>query len=117
EISASDADEEEDEEAAAAEAAANLAQLRVDALERFAVITDLFTKLGKAYDKYGYRSRQYDKLQAGISDELMKFRFSAKQVDALCDTMRALVEEVRRSERAIQDLCVTKGKMPRPHFI
>src|SRR5450830_1633969 len=116
-ISANDIDEEEDEEAAAAAAAANLAQLRADALARFAVITDLFTKLGKAYDKYGYRSKQYDKLQAGISDQLMKFRFSAKQVDALCDTMRGLVEEVRRSERSIQEMCVTKGKMLRPHFI
>ena len=112
-----DSDEEEDEEAAAAAAAANLAQLRADALERFAAIADLFTKMGKAYDKYGYRSKQYDKLQAGISDELMKFRFTAKQVDALCDTMRGLVEEVRRSERAIQDMCVTKSKMPRAHFI
>ncbi len=110
-------DEEEDEEAAAAAAAANLAQLRADALERFAVITDLFIKLGKAYEKYGYRSKQYDKLQNGISDELMKFRFTAKQVDALCDTMRGLVEEVRRSERSIQDMCVTKGRMPRTHFI
>ncbi|MEO8342894.1 MAG: RNA polymerase sigma factor RpoD [Gallionella sp.] len=117
-ISAADAvEEEEDEEAAAAAAAANLAQLRADALARFAVITELFNKLGKVYDKYGYRSKQYDKLQAGISDELMKFRFSAKQVDALCDTMRGLVEEVRRSERSIQEMCVTKGKMPRPHFI
>jgi len=114
---AHDTDEEEDEEAAAAAAAANLAQLRADALARFAVISDLFTRLGKAYDKYGYRSKQYDKLQAGISDELMKFRFSAKQVDALCDTMRGLVEEVRRSERSIQEMCVIKGKMPRPHFI
>jgi RNA polymerase primary sigma factor len=110
-------EDEEDEEAAAAAAAANLAQLRADALERFAVIADLFTKLGKAYDKFGYRSKQYDKLQMGISDELMKFRFTAKQVDALCDTMRGLVEEVRRSERAIQDMCVTKSKMPRAHFI
>ncbi len=110
-------DEEEDEEAAAAAAAANLAQLRADALARFAVVADLFTKLGKAYDKHGYRSKQYDKLQTGISDELMQFRFSAKQVDALCDTMRGLVEEVRRSERSIQDMCVVKVKMPRPHFI
>jgi RNA polymerase primary sigma factor len=110
-------DEEEDEEAAAAAAAANLAQLRADALERFSAIADMFTKLGKAYVRYGYRSKQYDKLQMGISDELMKFRFTAKQVDALCDTMRGLVEEVRRSERAIQDMCVTKGKMPRAHFI
>ncbi|BBJ00298.1 RNA polymerase sigma factor RpoD [Ferrigenium kumadai] len=110
-------DEEEDEDATAAAAAANLAQLKADALARFAIIADLFVKMGKAYEKHGYRSKQYDKLQTGISDELMNFRFSAKQVDALCDTMRGLVEEVRRSERSIQDLCVTKGKMPRPHFI
>ena len=114
-------DEEEDEEAQAAAAAAvvaaNLAQMRSDALARFAVISDLFTKMGKAYEKYGYRSKQYDKLQQQISDELMEFRFSAKQVDALCDTMRKMVEEVRASERAIQTLCVTKSHMPRPHFI
>jgi len=116
-----DTDDEEDEEAAAeaaaAVAAANLAQLREDALARFELIGDLFTKMGKAYDKYGYRSKQYDKLQQQISDELMQFRFSAKQVDALCDTMRHLVEDVRSSERLIQDLCVNKAHMPRQHFI
>ncbi|NNM70385.1 MAG: RNA polymerase sigma factor RpoD [Gallionella sp.] len=110
-------EEEEDEAASAAAVAANLAQLKADALERFAVIADLFTKMGKSYEKYGYRSKQYDKYQSGISEMLMNFRFSAKQVDALCDTMRGLVEEVRRSERAIQELCVNKAKMPRPHFI
>jgi RNA polymerase primary sigma factor len=31
--------------------------------------------------------------------------------------MRGLVEEVRRSERSIQEMCVVKGKMPRPYFI
>jgi RNA polymerase primary sigma factor len=109
--------EEESEEDGEAVAAANLAQLKEDALARFAVIADLFTKLGKAYEKYGYRSKQYDKLQEQISEELMQFRFSAKQVDALCDTMRGLVEEVRKYERSIQELCVTKAHMPRPHFI
>ena len=56
-------EEEESEEDGEAAAAANLAQLKVDALERFAVISDLFAKLGKAYEKFGYRSKQYDKLQ------------------------------------------------------
>src|SRR5512142_1346447 len=109
--------EEESEEDGEAAAAANLAQLKEDALARFAVIGDLFTKLGKAYEKHGYRSKQYDKLQGQISEELMQFRFSAKQVDALCDTMRGLVEEVRTCERSIQELCVTKAHMPRAHFI
>ncbi len=110
-------DDEESEEDGDAAAAANLAQLKEDALARFAVIADLFGKMGKAYEKYGYRSKQYDKLQSQISDELMQFRFSAKQVDALCDTMRGLVEEVRGYERSIQELCVTKAHMPRAHFI
>lgn len=98
-------------------AAANLAQLKVDALLRFELIANLFAKLIKSRDKYGYRSKQYDKLQTQISDELMQFRFSAKQVDSLCNRMRGLVEEVRRYERSIQELCVVKARMPRPHFI
>ena len=108
---------EESEEDTEAAAAANLAKLKEEALERFAIIRGLFVKIGKAYEKHGYRSKPYDKLQKQISAELTQFRFSAKQVDALCDTLRNLVEEVRSHERNIQNLCVTKARMPRPHFI
>ena len=118
---ADDEEDDEDEEAAAAAtaaaAAADLAQLKADALARFAVIADLFNKMGRAFEKYGYLSTQYNTHQAGITEELMAFRFTAKQVDALCNTMRGLVEEIRNNERGIQEICVTKSKMPRPHFI
>ena len=110
-------DEEAAAAATAAAVAANLAQLKADALVAFAVIADLFNKLGKAYQKYGYRSPQYDACQEGITEVLMTFRFGAKQVDALCNTMRNLIEEVRNNERAIQEICVYKSKMPRPHFL
>ena len=110
-------EEDESEDDGEAIAAANLAQLKIDALERFTVIHDLFIKIGKAYEKHGYRSAQYNKLQERIATELTQFRFSAKQVDALCDTMRRLVEEVRSFERRIQDICVTKARMPRTYFI
>ena len=121
EASAEDEESDEDEEAlaaaTAAAAAADLAQLKADALSRFAVIAELFNKMGRAYEKYGYLSKQYNTYQSGITDELMAFRFTAKQVDALCNTMRGLVEEIRNNERGIQEICVTKSKMPRPHFI
>jgi RNA polymerase primary sigma factor len=115
-------DEPADTEAESAEeseaiAAANLAKLKVDALERFMIIHDLFLKIGKCYEKHGYCSKPYNKLQEQISAELTQFRFSAKQVDALCDIMRRLVEDVRSHERVIQELCVTKSRMPRQHFI
>ncbi len=119
--SGADVEEDEDEEAmaaaSAAAAAADLAQLKADALARFAVIADLFNKMGKAYEKHGYLSAQYNTHQSAITEELMAFRFTAKQVDALCNTMRSLVEEIRNNERGIQEICVTKSKMPRPHFI
>ncbi|MDW7535545.1 MAG: RNA polymerase sigma factor RpoD [Candidatus Nitrotoga sp.] len=115
-------DEPTDTEAESAEeseaiAAANLAKLKVDALERFMIIHDLFIKIGKCYEKHGYCSKPYNKLQEQISAELTQFRFSAKQVDSLCDIMRRLVEDVRSHERVIQELCVTKSRMPRQHFI
>ncbi len=117
----SDTDDDEDEDAAAAAtaaaAAADLAKLKADALERFAIIADLFNKLGRAYEKHGYLSEQYNVHQAGITEELMAFRFASKQVDALCNTMRGLVEEIRNNERGVLEICVTKAKMPRMHFI
>jgi len=47
----------------------------------------------------------------------MKIRFSAKQIEALCDGVRKLVEEVRTNERTIMALCIDKARMPRQHFI
>ena len=47
----------------------------------------------------------------------MMIRFSAKQIEALCDSVRKQVDEVRSYERAIMELCVEKAVMPRAHFI
>jgi len=38
-------------------------------------------------------------------------------VEALCDSLRWLVDEVRSYEREIMELCVNKAGMPRAHFI
>ncbi|MDP2198495.1 MAG: RNA polymerase sigma factor RpoD [Sulfurimicrobium sp.] len=116
-----ESDEEESEEdadaAGAAIAAANLAQLKVDALERFAVIREAFAKMQQVLQKKGSRNKAYQEVQEQISNELMSIRFSVKQVEALCDGLRRLVEEVRNHERTIMDLAINKGDMPRPHFI
>jgi len=36
---------------------------------------------------------------------------------ALSDSVRSLVDEIRRHERQIHDICVEKAQMPRQHFI
>ncbi len=110
-------EEELDEEAQNAAITASLQQLKQDALERFAVIHRLFEKKKVALVKHGSRSKEYLKIRDKISAELMHIRFSARIVERLCDSLRGLVEEARRYERHIQQLCVTKSNMPRPHFI
>jgi RNA polymerase primary sigma factor len=109
--------EEEEEEAGAAVAAANLAQLKADALERFAVIRKAFGKMQQALANKGPKTKGYKEWQEQVSSELLSIRFSAKQVEFLCASLRSLVEEVRSYEREIMELCVTKSGMPRPHFI
>jgi RNA polymerase primary sigma factor len=110
-------DEEVDEEAAAAVQTADLLRLKTEALKRFGTIRNHYGRMMKALAKNGSKSPAYLESREDISGELMNIRFSAKQIEALCDTVRRLVDEVRRHERTVLDLCVNKANMPRVHFI
>ena len=110
-------DEDDDGAASAAAAAADLARLKEAAQKHFADIRGNYQKMMRALQKHGSRGRPYIQAREAISDELMKIRFSAKQIEALCDGVRKLVEEVRTNERTIMALCIDKARMPRQHFI
>ncbi len=105
------------EEDAAAMRGADLLRLKQDALRRFTIIRNLYNKMLRALIKNGLRSRAYLQARDAISNELMNIRFSTKQVETLCDSLRRLVDRVRAHEREIMELCVNKAKMARPHFI
>ncbi|HEY7760034.1 MAG TPA: RNA polymerase sigma factor region1.1 domain-containing protein, partial [Burkholderiales bacterium] len=96
--------EEGDEDASGAPSA-SLLQLKAAALERFRNIGQLYVKMMKSLQRHGPRSRPYVKSQDDISRELMMIRFSAKQIEALCDNVRKQVDEVRSYERAVMELC------------
>ncbi len=106
-----------DEEAAAAVVTADLLRLKTEALKRFGIIRTHYNRMMKVLAKNGPRSPAYLEAREDISNELMNIRFSAKQIEALCDSVRKRVEEVRRHERSVLDLCVNKANMPRTHFI
>ncbi len=110
-------EEEVDEEEAGAIAAANLEQLKQDSLEIFGRIRRAYKKSRKLLKEKGIRNKQYQDLQDEITNELMGIRFTAKQVEALCNSLRGLVDQVRGYEREIMDLCVRSAGMPRAHFI
>lgn len=114
-------DEEEDDDEDGAKAAAisaeALAKLKEEVLARFAVIRQANAEMNTIRDAKGSQDPKYKALHQTVLDELTAFRFSAKQVEALCDQVRAMVEEVRGHERKVMDFCVEKSGMPRPHFI
>jgi RNA polymerase primary sigma factor len=112
-----DEDDDEDGAKAAAISAEALAKLKEEVLKRFAVIRKANTAMNVIRENQGSQDSSYKKLHETVLQELTAFRFSAKQVEALCEQVRILVEEVRSHERKVMDFCVDKSGMPRPHFI
>ncbi|SMC16623.1 RNA polymerase primary sigma factor [Andreprevotia lacus DSM 23236] len=117
ELTEEDAESEGDEDNSAAVASANLELLKEQAREHFDVIRTLFDKMLKALQKEGVHGKTYLSLQSQIAEEFQKIRFSARQVENLCDQLRSMVDEIRSHEREIMDLCLQKVRMPRDHFI
>ncbi|OMG53606.1 RNA polymerase sigma factor RpoD [Azonexus hydrophilus] len=111
----SDDDEEGDEGGGAA--AASLLQLKTEGVERFRSIRAIHVKMQKTLGSKGSQDKAYLKLQQQLSDELMNIRFTSRCIERLCDSVRAMVDEVRGCERKIQQICVDRVRMPRPHFI
>ena len=108
---------EEDEEAAEAAQSASMLKLKGEALEKFARIRRLYEKLLKALEHKGSKDKDYLRARDQISTELMTIRFTARTVERLSDSVRSLVDEIRRHEREIHDISVEKAQMPRQHFI
>ncbi len=117
EADAAEEDEEEEVDDGGAALAASMLQLKMDSAPHFERILKLSAKLKSALTTYGHKSKEYVKVRDQISNELMGIRFTARIIERLCDTVRGMVDQVRRHERTILDFCVEKAGMPRPHFI
>ncbi len=120
----SDEESEEDDEdgggggaAASAASAKQLEELKQLSLEKFAIIRTQFDKMRRAYDREGYNSANYIKAQTLIRNELLGFRFTAKSVERLCDTIRTQVNQVWSTERAILNILVDKIGIPRSEVL
>jgi len=112
-----DDDDEADDAPAGGMSSKQVEELRVKSLEKFENVKRWFDKMRQAYEREGYKSEAYVAAQETILEEMMGIRFTAKMVERLADTLRAQVEEVRKLERAIMQICVDRAGMPRGHFI
>jgi RNA polymerase primary sigma factor len=120
-----DDDEGDDDDDSAEEADAKaeaiskeaLSRLREEVLARFSVIRETNAKMNEIRETRGSQDVEYKALHQKVLQELMVFRFSAKQVETLCGQVRDLVQDVRSHERKILEFCVNKSGMPRQYFI
>ena len=112
-------DEEDDgeDDGGAGAVSASMLQLKTEALERFEIIRAIHGKMQKTLHSKGPHDKAYLKLQQQVSDELLNIRFTSRSIERLCDSVRGMVEQIRGCERKIQQICVDRVKMPRPHFI
>lgn len=94
-----------------------LEELKNEALLRFDRMQELFDKLYKAYEKDGWGSPSYAKVQKAITEELMTIRFTAKTIEKLCDLVRSQVDDVRKKERELRKIIVDKCRLPQELFI
>src|SRR6195256_1986002 len=110
-------EEAESEEGQSAAQSASLLKPKGEAMEKFNRIRRLYEKLLKALENKGSKDKDYLRVRDKISNDLMAIRFTARTVEPLSDSVRSLVEEIRRYERGILENCVEKAGMPRQHFI
>ena len=86
-----------------------LEALKNQAIEKFDRVAILFEKLRKDYQREGYGSSNYKKVQAGLTNELLTIRFTPTIIKKWGDIVRAQVIDIQKKEadlyRIIVDIC------------
>ena len=90
-----DEDDDDDGKGGSKAMTRRLEELKNEALRRFDLMREMFEKIHKIYEKDGYGTPAYMKVQHALSEELMTIRFTAKTIEKLCDMVRAQVDDVR----------------------
>jgi RNA polymerase primary sigma factor len=90
---------------------------REEALERFARIKKHYEAMLRVLKKKGLGSPDLKKPAQKIAEELLQIKFVTKQVNALVEELRNLVDQVRALEKEIMDICVVKARMSRKEFV
>mgnify|MGYP006288229749 FL=1 len=87
------------------------------AKEKLAVFAKRFKTATNAHNKHGAHHEKTQKAFDALAETFMEFKKTPVFFKELTDSLRSTVEKVREEERIIQDLVVTKCRVPRAEFI
>lgn len=114
-----DSDDEDDDSGNDAEAisAANLEELKQKVLEHFSQIETDYQKMVAELEKNHSRHPDYLTHRDAIASKLLEVRFATRQIENLSSNLRSRVEQIRKFEREIRDICIDRVHMERDYFI
>jgi RNA polymerase primary sigma factor len=85
--------------------------------EKLAAFRKLHKAAVTAHHKYGHGHEKTQKSFDALAAAFMEFKKTPQFFKELTHTLRDTVAKIREQERALMDICVTKGKMPKTEFI
>ncbi|MFT4564634.1 MAG: RNA polymerase primary sigma factor [Gammaproteobacteria bacterium] len=88
-----------------------------EVIERFGEYEKQYKKVVAATKRNGRDHKRTIELRVELQEKFLEFKLAPKQTELLTDQVRRAVEEVRKQEKSILDICVKDCKMPRPDFL
>ncbi len=88
-----------------------------EARVRFEELQKQQDKVNKTLAKYGYGSKQAEKELSALGDLFKFFKLPTRQFDPIYTKARVMLDNVRKQERHIMDLCTRRAQMQRKTFI
>jgi RNA polymerase primary sigma factor len=88
-----------------------------EVLRRFGEYKKHYKKIVSATKRNGRDHKRTIGLREELQEKFLEFKLAPKHTELLASKVRAAVEEVRRQEKAILDICVKHCKMPRKDFL
>ncbi|WP_416191124.1 RNA polymerase sigma factor RpoD [Neisseria sp. CCUG12390] len=117
----SDDDEDDGDDDGATDAdsmsAANLEELKQKVLEHFTQIKADYAEMTAQLAKHHSRHPDYLAHRDAIAGKLLEVRFATRQIENLSNNLRGRVEQIRRLEREIRDICLERVHMEREYFV
>ena len=87
-------------------------------------VAEMFQELERLFNQWMDNLKQHGRTHSiaeqhheELANHFAKFKLSSKHVNRQIKRLRKLAQEIRRQERIILNLCVTKAKTPRKDFI
>ena len=88
-----------------------------EVLRRFGEYKKHYKKIVSATKRNGRDHKRTIGLREELQEKFLEFKLAPKHTELLASKVRVAVEEVRRQEKAILDICVKHCKMPRKDFL